>query len=92
MTKTKSIIITAIAGALLFCVLYLSDSYDIHWYNAFIKIFAYYGIVQSMVMLYNWLREPSIEPKHQENIEVASGKTIPSAWLNPFKVVKEEQK
>lgn len=91
MTKAKSAIITVVAGVLLFCILYLSSSYDIHWYNAFITIFAYYGIVQSLFMLYNWLRTPSEDPKHRD-ITVASGKTIPKTWLDPFKAVEEAKK
>lgn len=90
MTKSKAFIITGIASVLLFCVLYLSSSYDIHWYNTFQSIFATYGYIQAMVILYKWLRVPSYEsdPKHVD-LNVASGKTIPDSWLNPFKIVKE---
>lgn len=91
MTKGKSIVITVAAAILLFCILYLSSSYDIHWYNVFITIFAYYGIVSSLFTFYNWLRTPSEEPKHRD-ITVASGKTIPKTWLDPFKVVEEAKK
>ena len=91
MTKGKSVTITVIAGVLLFCILYLSSSYDIHWYNAFIRIFSYYGVAQALIVLYHWLRTPSVEPKHTDP-EVASGKSIPSSWINPFKAVEEAKK
>lgn len=92
MTKSKALVITGIASLLLFCVLYLSNCYDIHWYNTFQSIFATYGYIQAMVILYKWLRIPSYEsdPKHVD-LNVASGKTIPMSWINPFKVVKENK-
>ena len=93
MSKSKSLIITSIAGVLLFCVLYLSSEHDIHWYNTFRTIFAIFGEVNALYLLYRWLREPSYEfdPKHVD-VEVASGKTIPDSWINPFKIVKEKRK
>lgn len=90
MTKIKAGVITTIAAMLLFCVLYLSGSYNIRWYNTFITIFAYYGCVQALVIFYKWLREPSYEPRHAEEV-VASGKTIPKGWIDPFKLVKTKE-
>lgn len=92
MTKFKSGIITVIAGVLLFCVLYLSDCYDYHWYKTLQTIFATYGELMSLVVLYKWLRQPSmdVDPKHLD-ITVASGETIPKGWLDPFKLVKEKK-
>ncbi len=91
MTKAKSTIVTVVAGALLAGVLYLTWAHDIHSYRLFITIFAYYGVVEALIVLYKWLRMPSVEPKHQD-FEVASGSTIPKSWLNPFKTVEEAKK
>lgn len=94
MTKLKAGIITTIGGVLLFCVLYLSWSYNIRWYNTFQSIFAFYGYIQALIIFYKWLRDPSYEydPKHMDTVVVASGDTIPNGWLNPFKIVKEKEK
>ncbi len=93
MTKFKSWVITAVAGLLLFCVLYLSNSYDIRCYRTLQAIFAVFGETMALYVFYKWLREPSVEvdPKHVD-ITVRSGNTIPNGWLNPFKTVKEEKK
>lgn len=92
MTKLKAGIITTITGVLLFCVIYLSASYDYRWYKVLMTVFAYYGCVQALVIFYKFLREPSADPRHAE-VVVASGKTIPTSWLDPFKIVnaKEEK-
>lgn len=91
MSKLKSGIITFIAGVLLFCVLYLSWAYSIRWYNTFQSIFAFYGYVQALIIFYKWLREPTYDYRHLESVDVASGSTIPSSWLNPFKVTKVKE-
>lgn len=90
MTKIKAGIITAITGLLLFCVIYLSASYDYRWYKVLMTIFSYYGCVQALVIFYRFLREPSTEPRHAE-IVVASGKTIPKGWIDPYKLVKTKE-
>ena len=89
MTKLKSCVITGIVAFALFCALYLSSSYAIRWYNTFKTIFATYGYIQAICIFYKWIREPSVEPRHVE-CEVASGKTIPNSWINPFSKVKEK--
>ena len=97
MTRGKSVIITALAAILLFCVLYLSNEYAIRWFKTLEMVLAVYGYIQAVYVFYRWLREPLApeEPKHifkqedQDMEPVADGNTIPKTWINPFKSAKE---
>ena len=90
MTKFKSGVIAIIAAVLLFCVIYLSYNYNIRWFMTFQNIFAVYGEIMAVVLLYKWVRQPAQEdPKHID--VVANGNTIPDSWVNPLKLVKEKK-
>lgn len=90
MSRLKSGIITLLAGTLLFYVLYLTGNYSIRTFRVFEGILAAFGYVESIYILYRWLREPSPPeiPSGTDGNEmdpVRSGDTIPDSWINPFK-------